>query len=91
MKLVLLLALVGCAATPEPAPVVTVRLDVPAELRACPAMPAAVPVPPKPRTFDAVVEWGQRTERKRQETGRALEVCRAVLVKVLGIVDGGAK
>lgn len=87
----LLLALAGCAAPTVQTSVVVARVEVPAELRACPATPAVVPEPPRPRTFDTVIAWGRLNERRGDVAVRALEVCRAVLVKVLGLVDGGAK
>lgn len=74
VALVLLLA--ACAA-----PVPPVAPSVPEALRTCPPTPAAVPVPPKPRGFDAVVAWANATDKRRVETVHALEVCRERLIE----------
>lgn len=78
--------LAACSAAPEP-PVEAVRVTVPVDLRSCPVAPAAVPTPPKPRTFETVVEWGRLHERRAQEAVRALEVCRMRLVRLGEIVE----
>lgn len=82
----MLLVLAGCAA-PAPLPLESVSIDIPADLRTCPTMPAAVPEPPKPRTFDAVIAWARLTEARRAETAHALEVCRARLVKLTELAE----
>jgi hypothetical protein len=75
VRLAALLLLAGCAAhTPPPPPPPPA---VPAELRApCAVTPAAVPVPPKPRGFDAVVKWGNASNDARDVTAHRLDECR---------------
>lgn len=62
-------------------------VGIPPSLRSCPVAPSAVLPPPKPRTFDSVVDWAGVVDKRRSETARALEVCRARLGKILEMVD----
>ena len=81
MRAVWLAALLaGCAAPPPP---VAVAPPIPAEWRSCPPTPPAVPLPPRPRTFDAAIAWGRATDERRAETAHALEVCRWRLERVV--------
>lgn len=76
--LLLMLVVAGCGSDPPVAkPMAT--LSPPAEFLVCPPAPPAVPIPPKPRGFDAVIAFGQKTDARREETVRALEVCRKSL------------
>jgi hypothetical protein len=82
MRLVLLLALAvtGC----ESAVAITTPPPVrpPSNLLVCPVAPPPVPVPPPPRGFDAVVAFGRETDARREETVKALEICRRSLEKL---------
>jgi hypothetical protein len=84
--LVLVLAGSGCANEPAPMPAPSIP-PVPSEMLACPATPAAVPVPKPPRTFETVVAYANATDARRAETARALEVCRAKLIALLQWIE----
>lgn len=81
----------GCAAQP---PIIIQQQPKPPEkptvsetLKHCPAAPAAVPVPQRPRTFDSVVQWANETDARRSQTVHALEICRAHVVELLRLFD----
>lgn len=79
----LLLLLSGCSVAPAIHASAPTVVETPQELRSCPTTPAPIPVPPKPRTFDSVVQWANATEAQRAATEHALEVCRSRLERLL--------
>jgi hypothetical protein len=87
IALALAIALAACSTPVPPPPTPAPEIEVPRDLRSCPLMPSAVPVPKPPRSFAVAIEWGRRTEEQRQHTADALEVCRAKLQKLLGLID----
>ncbi len=81
----LLIALAGCAATPEPV-TVAARPEVPARLRSCPPG-AAAPAPPRaPRTPEQLAAWGIAAEKARARTEAARAECGRRLAELLGYV-----
>ena len=76
-EMLLIVAVAGCANADPP---VAKRIAPPVAI--CPAAPPAVPVPPPPRTFDTVIAFGRVTDARRQETVKALEVCRKSLERL---------
>lgn len=75
--LLLAVAVAGCGSAEPPVAPRVVIVEPPATV--CPAAPPAVPVPPPPRTYDTVIAFGRETDARRQQTARALEVCRKSL------------
>lgn len=72
--LLLVLVVAGCASDP-----VVVTRPAMAQPLVCPTAPPPVPIPPPPRSFETVVEFGRLTDLRREETVKALEQCRKSL------------
>ena len=86
----LLLAACTPTATVTETPVTLVTgVNVPSDLRTCPAVPAPPAKPPQPRTVESVLKFADQAELARLETVTALEVCRGKLIRILKMVDGG--
>jgi hypothetical protein len=92
MRLIALLLFVMAGCSAPAAPMLQrgnqVTPAIPAELRVpCPVAPPGIDPPPPPRTFDAVVAWGQHAEQARADTFRALEACRARYSRLIEWID----
>lgn len=72
--LAILLLLAGCQTVTN---TTTRTVSVPGELRACAeSVPSPIP-PPRPRTVEAIADWGNRTTVALEVADRRLAECNA--------------
>ena len=83
------MSLAGCSGvTFHIGAVHTTSVTIPDELTFCPKAPAGAPIPKPPRSVEAVVAWGNATDRQRIATVAALKECSDKLERLLALVAG---